>query len=46
MLFRSVPDGLTAATGTATTLTVRPPETTYLANSWGTITLAGSVTGS
>ena len=41
-----VPDGLTAATGTATTLTVRPPETTYLANSWGTITLAGSVTGS
>ena len=41
-----IPDGLTASSGSATTLTVRPPETTYLANSWGTITLAGSVTGS
>lgn len=42
-LFDEVPDGLTVATGTAVTLTVRPPETTYLANTWGTITLAGSV---
>ena len=41
-----VPDGLTAASSTATTLTVRPPETTYLANSWGTITLSGTVSGS
>lgn len=45
-----VPDGgsalSTVGTGSATTMTVRPPETTYLANSWGTITLAGSVTGS
>lgn len=45
-----VPDGgsalSTVGTGSATTLTVRPPETTNLANSWGTITLAGSVVGS
>ena len=42
-LFDEVPNGLTVASGTAVTLTVRPPETTYLANTWGTITLAGSV---
>ena len=42
-LFDEVPNGLTVATGTAVTLTVRPPETTYLANTWGAITLAGSV---
>ena len=42
-LFDEVPDGLTVATGTAVTLTVRPPETTYLANTWAAITLAGSV---
>ena len=41
-----VPDGLTAASSTATTLTVRPPETTYLSNSWGTINLSGTVSGS
>lgn len=42
-LFDEVPDNLTVTSGTAVTLTVRPPETTYLANTWGTITLAGSV---
>ena len=42
-LFDEVPNGLTVASGSAVTLTVRPPETTYLANTWGTITLAGSV---
>jgi hypothetical protein len=41
-----VPDGLTAAANSATTLTIRPPETTNLANSWGSITLTGTVTGS
>jgi hypothetical protein len=41
-----VPDGLTAAANSATTLTVRPPETTNLANSWGSISLTGTVTGS
>lgn len=39
-----IPNGLTVASGSATTLTVRPPEVTNLGNSWGTISLAGSVT--
>lgn len=38
-----VPDGLTAGTGSTTTVTVQAPETTYLGNTWGTITVAGSV---
>lgn len=41
-----IPDGYTVSTGSATTMTITPPETTNLANSWGTITLAGSQTGS
>lgn len=45
-LWDEVPDGLTVGTGSTTTLTAVAPETTYLANSWGTITLAGSATGS
>ena len=40
-----VPDGLVVGTGSITTLTVVPPEVTNIANTWGTITLAGSVTG-
>ena len=44
-IWDEVPDGLTVATGSATTMTLTPPETTYLANSWGSVTLAGSVTG-
>lgn len=44
-IWDEVPDGLTAAANSATTLTVRPPETTNLANSWGSITLTGTVTG-
>jgi hypothetical protein len=40
------PTGLYVA-GTGTTVTLRKPSTsTGLQNSWGTITLAGSVTGS
>jgi hypothetical protein len=38
-----IPNGLVVATGSATTVTAQAPETTYLANSWGTITVAGSV---
>jgi hypothetical protein len=37
--------GLTAATGTAVTMTVVPPEVTNIANTWGTITPGGSVAG-
>lgn len=38
-----IPNGLTVGTGSVTTLTVRPPEQTNIANTWGAITLAGSV---
>ena len=38
-----VPDGLVVGSGSTTTVTAQIPETTYLANSWGTITIAGSV---
>jgi hypothetical protein len=41
-----IPDGLTVGTGSVTTLTIVPPETTNLANTWGAVTLTGSVTGS
>lgn len=40
-----VPDGLTAAANSATTLTVRPPATTHISNTWGAITLSGTVSG-
>jgi hypothetical protein len=39
-----VPDGLTVTSGSVVTLTCVPPEQTNIANTWGTITLAGSVT--
>lgn len=42
-IWDEVPDGLTVASGSSVTLTAQAPETTNLANSWGTITLAGSV---
>lgn len=38
-----IPNGLTVSTGSAVTVTAQAPETTNIANSWGTITLAGSV---
>ena len=37
-----VPNGLSVTSGTVATLTVRPPSVTYLANTWGTITLAST----
>ena len=45
-IWDEVPDGLVVATGAATTMTITAPETTNLANSWGSITLTGTVTGS
>lgn len=44
-IWDEVPDGLTAAANSATTLTVRPPSTTYIANTWGAITLSGTASG-
>ena len=41
-----VPDGLTVGSGSTVTLTAVAPETTNLANTWGTISLSGSVSGS
>lgn len=40
-----VPDGLVVALGSATTMTLTPPSVTNIANTWGAITLSGTVTG-
>jgi hypothetical protein len=45
-LWDEVPDGLTVGSGSTVTVTAQAPETTNLSNTWGTITLAGSVSGS
>ena len=48
-LWDEVPNGGTTlglTSGSATTLTVRPPSVTYLTNSWGTVGVVGAVTGS
>lgn len=45
-IWDEVPDGLVAAANSATTVTIRPPSTTYLSSSWGTPTVTGTVTGS
>jgi hypothetical protein len=45
-IWDEVPDGLTVGSGSTVTLTVQAPETTNLANTWGTISLSGSVSGS
>jgi hypothetical protein len=43
-LWDEVPDGLTAGTGSTTTVTIVPPESTYLPTaSWGTPTITGTV---
>ena len=41
-----IPNDLVASSGTAVTLTLQNPETTNLSASWGTPTLASSVSGS
>ena len=45
-IWDEVPDGYVAGAGTTTTLTAQAPETTYLANTWGTISISGTVSGS
>ena len=42
-IWDEIPNGLTVGTGSTVTVTAQAPETTYLANTWGTITIAGSV---
>jgi len=38
-----VPNGLTVSANSAVTCTVRFPETTYIANTWGSVTVSGVV---
>ena len=38
--------GATVSVGSSTTVTIQAPETTYLANSWGSIGITGTVFGS
>jgi hypothetical protein len=45
-IWDEIPNGLVASTGSATTVTVQAPETTNIANSWGSISVTGTVTGS
>jgi len=45
-VWAEVPAGTAITSGSTTTLTLRPPETTYIANTWGAVTLSGAVTGS
>jgi hypothetical protein len=45
-IFDEIPNELVANAGTAVTLTLQAPETTNLSASWGTPSLASSVTGS
>lgn len=41
-----IPNGLSAQAGTATTVTIRPPELTNISNNWGAITITGVISGS
>jgi hypothetical protein len=40
-----VPNGLTVSIGSATTMTLVPPESTNISNTWGTVTLTGTASG-
>ena len=45
-IWDQIPDGLVVSANTATTMTVQAPETTNLANTWGAVSLTGTVSGS
>jgi len=45
-IWDEVPNGLSVSAGTTTTLTLRPPSTTHISNTWGTPSLSGSQSGS
>jgi len=45
-IWTDLPQGTTANSGSSMTLTVSPPETTYIANTWGAITVVSTLTGS
>lgn len=46
VVWDQVPDGLTASAGSTTTVDLIYPETTFIANTWGSATLSGAVAGS
>lgn len=41
-----IPNGLSVSSGSATTVTIRPPSTTYISSTWGSPTVTGTVSGS
>jgi len=41
-----IPSGITISAGSSTTCVVRPPSTNNISNSWGTVLIAGTVSGS
>jgi hypothetical protein len=44
-IWDEVPNGLTISIGSATTMTLVPPESTNISNTWGTVTLTGTASG-
>lgn len=46
VVWTEVPSGSFVTAGSATTMTIVYPESTYIANTWGSATLSGTVTGS
>ena len=45
-IWDEIPNGLVVTAGSAVTLTAQAPESTNIANTWGAVTLSGSVSGS
>lgn len=45
-IWDEIPDGLLSSVGTSTIVTLKPPSTANITNTWGTVTVSGSVTGS
>jgi hypothetical protein len=46
VLIDEVPNGAVVSAGTVATLTLRPPSTSILTNTWGTPTITSSITSS
>jgi hypothetical protein len=45
-LWEQIPNGLYVSAGTNTTITIKYPSTSYLTNTWGTVSVVGTVSGS
>lgn len=45
-IFDEVPNGITVSGSTAVMCTIKPPSTSNLVNTWGNVTVAGTVSGS